>query len=487
MPPEPIELGGRRAFVLEFEPETTGLPSFEGAADVTYVTRDFADARFDEGAIAIVHSLWSARVLPVLAAARAGVRTFHLVDAPGSSFASNARGAVAVAARRALARIVARSPFAPLAERVIGRLDVPWPSSAASARVVDAAVAAPPSAGAAGRVVHWLPAFDDEPLARLELLVPALRARGVAVDVLSPAPIDGHEAARVRRVEKLGATWRFLAARSCTASDRPRLGGLAPALVADIERHVRADALVPLLEALLERGPAIVHAWTSDLASVALAGVAALLARAPRVVLRASASDDPALRRLAARPEVALSAALPLVAPVATLEPAERATRRKLLGAPELFVAVAGDLDERAARTLVAVAKSVPTARVVHVGRADAAARLAVREAGVAPTLAGAAPDRDEYLRLADVAVLLDRSDALRARARALGAAVVAAGPSDDGLVGFDDAESAAREVARLARDEPARRALAERGLAVARERFAPERFVKAVLELYGV
>src|SRR5687768_11058478 len=142
MPLGPIELGGRRALLLGFDPEAAGLPALvSGAVDVATpdgtVSRDLRE-RLDPSArgvsfsqaratdeVAIVHTLWSARVLPILAAIRAGVRTFHLVDAPGSSFSSNARGALAWALRRAFARLLIRLPLVGRsAELIVGhRLD----------------------------------------------------------------------------------------------------------------------------------------------------------------------------------------------------------------------------------------------------------------------------------------------------------------------------------------------------------------------------
>src|SRR5262245_45548356 len=150
MPSGPIDLGGQRVFVLGFDPEAAGLPPLGGPRDVLVVTPDgtltrdlglapttpvttFDAATFGEG-VAVVHTVTGARVLPTLSAIRAGVRTFHLVDGPGSAFPSNARGAVLIALRRAVARALARSPLGPWVERRLGRrLDPPWPSASATA------------------------------------------------------------------------------------------------------------------------------------------------------------------------------------------------------------------------------------------------------------------------------------------------------------------------------------------------------------------
>src|SRR5579872_1826659 len=100
MPLGPIELGGRQAFVLGFDHEASGLPALlSGSVELVTpdgsVSRDlrvavnsqaravsFSEAHFAKGGVAVVHTLWAARVLPILSAIRAGVRTFHFVDAP---------------------------------------------------------------------------------------------------------------------------------------------------------------------------------------------------------------------------------------------------------------------------------------------------------------------------------------------------------------------------------------------------------------------
>ena len=98
----------------------------------------------------IVLALHGARSRGVLGAIRHGGRTFHLVDAPGSYFTVNAQGALALAARRKLRRILAGVPGAASAMRALGiRLDPPFPTVKDSVRAAELAVAGHVGAGLA--------------------------------------------------------------------------------------------------------------------------------------------------------------------------------------------------------------------------------------------------------------------------------------------------------------------------------------------------
>ena len=529
MPLGPIELGGRTAFVMGFDPEAAGLPPLLSGPVVVVtsdgtVTRDlrdavepsaravsFSEAQLTAEAVAVVHTLWAARTGPILSAIRAGVRTFHLVDAPGSSYKSNARGALFLTLRRAFARLFMHLP-------IIGRLDVPWPSATATLRALEAAprpaVATP---GSPTRAVHWLPELGprtEEAVALLEHLVPRTRSLGIAVDVIIPGPADAYNV-RARRLERLGASCRFLPRKTWQfQAVRPRLSGLAPELVHDLENHVHADLLLPLLEDLQdERRPraTVVHGWLDPtLTSASVVGLAGKLVGA-RVILhvagvsRSREREDLAalsLERLVERtPDLAILtssakdlaawAGLPPerlteVAQAVVAEPplpdAERAIRRRLLGVAEsaLLVVAVGDLDAEAASFLIGVVRRLQgagvDAQVLHAGHSSAEARLSTRDAGLGPRLRllGHAPDESEYLRMAD-AVLR----------------VGTASMKDEDLEGFafprGDAAAAADQLVRLARDPDLRRKLAERRYALARERYAPERFVEKVLGLYPV
>ncbi len=558
MPLGPIELGGRRAFVLGFDPEAAGLPSLVSGSVVIVtpdgtVSRDlrdrleqqapgvtFSEARLGPDGVAVVHTLWTARVLPLLAAIRAGVRTFHLVDAPGSSFRSNARGTLAWALKRAFARLLQGLPLiGRWVECLVGhRLDVPWPSATATLRTLDSSPrgASTPALAAAtpSRAVHWLPELGpraDEAVALLEHLVPRTRALGVAVEILIPGSRDAYDV-RARRLERLGATCRFLPRRPWRLwADRPRLPGFAPGLVHDLERHVHADVLLPLLEDLLERTPRarVVHGWlepTLSSASVvglagALAGARVILhiagalpARGPEeltaLCLRRLAESDPDVAILTTDPRVARDlvawAGLPpgrisetphVVVPEVPLPETERGAQRRLLGVAEgTFLLVAlGNLGGEAASLLLGVVRRLldegVDVRVFHAGPSGTEARLRVRDAGFGPRLRllGCAPDEHEYVRLADA--VLGVGDPF-ARSRACGTPVVVPA-GDEGFQSFQgfsyprgDTAAAADHLLRLAREPDLRRSLLERSRALASDGRAPERFVEAVLERYS-
>ena len=553
MPLGPIELGGRRALVLGFDPEAAGLPALVSGSVVVVtpdgrVSRDlrerlapdvrgvsFSEAQADPDSVAVVHTLWSARVLPVLSTVRAGVRTFHLVDTPGSSYKSNARGALIWAVKRALARLFVRLPLVGRwAELAVGhRLDVPWPSATATLRMLDSPPGVPSSATRENppRVVHWLPELGpcvDDVVALIEHLVPATLARGAGVEVVIPGYPQPHDV-RIRRLERLGATCRFISRRPWKLwSDRPRLDGLAAGLVRDLERHVHTDVFFPFLEDLLERTPrpAVIHAWLEPtLASTSVVGVAGkllgsrlmfhlagtpaaaeelavlCLGRLARDTDAAVLAPDPRTARALAALSGIASDRIAVVPPVVTSEPtlsgSERASRRRLLDVAEgaLLLVAVGPLEREATPFLLEVTRRIQGAgidvRVFHLGLAGVEAHLCAREANLQSRLRllGVAPDEREYLRVADVVLCLAEPTI---RTWAQGTPIVAPAGDDEGVDAppglaypRGDAPAAADQILRLAREAELRRSLSERALSLAAERAAPERFVATVLGHY--
>lgn len=305
-PQSPIDLGGAPALVLCFDPLLEG-PGLVGAGDVVLVAdQDVVVpgctpvARFPLSSFVpwrripeieairpehvIVHTLRGARPLQLLAAMRHGARWFHLVRDVNWGFQANRRGALALgSAWRALAL---GRPSLALAEELLGlRLLTPWRDSGATVDATRLAVqresCRPPAPRGPGplRILHYVGALHAGGAERqLTYLAMATRARGSEVQVLTMNPLVGEGEHYLPDLQRAGVPCRW--AGNPRRFRRPRLWDLAgaplePELQDLLDRHLARSNLIPLIEALQEVRPDVLHCWLDEPNLIgALAGLA---------------------------------------------------------------------------------------------------------------------------------------------------------------------------------------------------------------------
>lgn len=560
-----VDLGGRPALVLVFDPEVPPptllhpgellwvghSPSRSGAAPVPWSA--LGGLALDErlrrlGATdVVVSTLRGASARHVLGAIRHGARRFHVYLAPGAIFQANARGMLALALRRGVARRLGGVPsLGKVFEALLDvRLDPPWPTLRDTRRVVAAAIryrlaAAPaPAPVRPLRIVHYLGGLGPGGAERqLTYVAGGARAAGHDVSVLTAFPLEGEAAHHAGGLEAQGIacaalapTWRAGAA----------VRALPPDLRRQLESHVAWATIAPLVEELRRRRPDVLHAWM-DLGNT-LGAIAGLLAGVPRLVLSVRSvnpshfahlhqpwfrsayrclSRAPGVRLVgnshhgardyarwigvrAARFEVVHNG-VPLPASVPAAE--ERRAERRALGIAEDAFVVVGVLrlsSEKRPLDFVAAVRAaaarVPGLSAVHVGVGpmEADARRAAAPLGQALRFVGRDERPERWLRVADVCLLTSEQEGcpnVPLEAQALGVPVVLtrAGGAPETIVEGEtgliaevgDVDGLAAHLVALAGDPVRARAMGEAGRRFVSERFSNEVMVRRTLALYS-
>lgn len=316
-PFSPIELHGAPALVLCFDPHLEG-PGLAGAGEVVLVSdedvevpgcqpvarvplRGFLPWRRVPQIEAIrpehviVHTLRGARPLPLLAAIRHGARRFHLISDVGWGFQANRRGSLALgSAWRTLGLLDALPGVAWLEERLGLRLVEPWRDTHATVAATRLAVQeedrpAHPPAPPVGprRIAHYIGALHPGGAERqLTYLASATRARGREVEVLTMNPLVGEGGHYLADLERAGVPCRW--AGSPRRFLRPQLRDLAGAPVSPglqdlLERHLASSNLIPLVGALGEARPDVLHCWLDE--PNLIGALAGLVAGVPHILI----------------------------------------------------------------------------------------------------------------------------------------------------------------------------------------------------------
>lgn len=244
----------------------------------------------------VVHTTRNMDPRAILAAVRAGGRWFHLVDGRGSSFAVNARGALALAARLRLRKALARLPGAEVVGELLGVQVHPlWPCVGATVQLarlaIDRAGSRPPPPSASGplRVTHYVGHLGPGGAERqLVYLARATRERGHAVEVLTTQALERDDAHYVEALAGAGIPARWTGwydSRTLPAVLRrsPATALFSPGEQRRLLEHVHAENLLPLLEQLLAAPPDVLHCWLDQ--SNCLGAVTGLLAGVPRILV----------------------------------------------------------------------------------------------------------------------------------------------------------------------------------------------------------
>jgi glycosyltransferase involved in cell wall biosynthesis len=486
-----------------------------------------------------------AHALDLLAAARLGARTFHLLDASGELLTSNARGALALGARRSARRCLARLPGAGVLGDTLGlELAPPKPSLDATVRATELAVLSAPGTPRLPerlRVAHWIEQLGPGGAERqLTYLAAGSRARGHHVRVFTRGLPRPEEAHHVARLQAAGVPWLELPAWTGVRLPRSRVAAGSP-LGRRLTSHFAAPRLLALVDALSEDPPDVLHTWLDE--GNVVGGLAGLICDVPRVVL-ATRNVSPrrmprldrsylreAYRALASSPRVRLLAnsragaadyadwlGLPEAAfrvvpnGLATGQPSphdaetRRAVRTRLGIDPGAFlvVGVFRLASEKAPRdfvaALAAARERVPHLRAVHVG-AGPLAREAHREARAlegALQFAGRVPDSGTILGAADVCLLTSLQEGcpnVLLEAQACGVPVVAtrAGGTAEAcaegttalLAEPGDTALLGRHLVTLAGDPGLRQRLGAAGPGFVAARFSCAGMVEATLAAY--
>lgn len=556
----PLALGGEQVLLLLVDPSCPRLPRL--VCDLAWVAGDAPAevvgpatvARLPLEAVlglrpdpalrlaaprhAVIATLQQLSVRAVLAAARLGARTFHIVDPAVATLTTDLRGALRVAALRSVARRAgAARTLVRAAARAGLQLDPPWPEVDAARAFVRAAGRGRPAPATPRRVVHVIASLATGGAERQLALVAAEQARrGLGVEVITLAPLEGRDAACLPPLRAAGVRAAALAPRS-----RYRA---VPELAPDLERalagHPAADRARALAAALVLDPPDVVHGWLDEPGLVA--GLAALAAGVPRVVLGGRSvhpRNFPAFhqpwfratyRALAASPAVVLvnntrhGAAdyaqwlglledrwhiVPNVVDADRLRPPEdRRARRAALGvAPDAFV-VAGVFRVSAEKrpidfvhVLKRAAADLPglVGWLVGDGPELDATRDHARAHGVPLVCHGRLDDPWAVAGLADASLLTSGHEGLPnvvVESQACGVPPVltdaggareAVDPGRTGLVlPVGDVEGLAAALVELARDPARRRALAAAGPPFVAGRFAAAAAVEALARVYA-
>jgi glycosyltransferase involved in cell wall biosynthesis len=571
----PLPLAGERALILAFDPHLLAA-NVEQAEEILVVgsecllvgsetepgrisfasllspipcreLRDFAPT------VAVVNTLRGAWAGPIVAAARYGVTRFVLVDAPGSFFLVNARGAAVLSTKRVLRRSLALLPQAERLERYLGqRFDPPWPSLESAHAAADsvAAHAKPlqrePLPQGKLRIVHFLGTLSPGGAERqLTYLAEATRARGHEVEVWISHSLEGANGHYAPRLEQLGVKVRVLPNRRRT-SLRPhgleRLG-LSKAAVRNLEEHVAAATLIPLIQWLQEDPPDVLHCWLDQTNVVgALAGLASGLRRvvisarnvsplhvprllepwfqhtyrvlfaAPRLTCVANShagADDYAAWSQSERAEWKVVTNGFDIASLTPLGPEERVARRAALGVgPEdfLLVGVFRLAEEKRPDDfldmLELLRQRIPRLRVIHVGSGylgpETKSRAERMGLDSVLSFAGRRDDPWEILSAADASVLTSEIEglpnvSLESQALEVPIVLTRAGGApesvDDGVTGFvceiGDVEAISARLEQLAGDPELRRSMGAAGRKWVAESFSLEAMIEGSLALY--
>jgi glycosyltransferase involved in cell wall biosynthesis len=568
----PIPLGGEPVLVLCFDPLLDDLISVTDPGASVFVTdgpqpaigglepdgvisfSDLLGPRVDPRVRAvaprhvIVHSLYGARVVGILAALRCGGRVFHLVDAPGSYFTVNRRGAMALSAGRGVRRRLARAPGARALERLLWmRIDPGFPTLASSLLAADGAeargfAARPLPADGPLRVVHAIGGLGPGGAERqLTYVAAAQRRAGHSVRALTLYPTTGDEAHYVPALRRAGVP--------CAALPRHPWGqrmppsGLDETLALAFERHYDRQTLIPFAVDLIEAPPDVLHCWLDT--TNALGGVAALAVGVPRVVLstrNVSPRHMPRLDRPYLRETYAALARSQRVRLVANshagaadyaewlgidpgrftvihngidcsrLEPAGEArraeVRRELGVSPDAFLVVGAFrlAPEKAPfeflEVLARARKRIPNLAAVHMGVGPLAAevRLRAAELGLGDVLRflGRRSDPHSVMAAADVSALTSRHEGcpnvvLESQALEVPAVVTRAGGApetvDEGRTGYvvdvGDVDAFFDMLEALATAPGLRVRLGKAGREWVSERFSLERMASQTMDLY--
>lgn len=499
----------------------------------------------------VIHTLERADLLSVLAAVRYGGRVFHLVDGPGVGVQVGRAGAITVIAMRGLRHNLSRLPLAARLARGLGMvLDPPFPdtrtSIEAARTVVELAPVPRPAGTGSLRVVHYLGSLGTGGAERqLTYLARASREAGHRPQVWTAYPLSADSARQADELARAGVQVRALRMHGRTRTAPRRVREALPARVVEaLAAHAASPILLPLVQALLDDPPDVLHAWLDE--GSAVAGLAGLAAGVPRIILSGRGMgprtmphlDRPWLREtyreLSRCGSVVLlnnsragaqdyatwlelpPASIQVVTNGLSLErlspadPAERRALRESLSIPADAFVVAGlfrlSPEKRPLELLEVIAlalREVPTLVTLLAGDGplEEAVRRRAAELGLGTSLRllGALRDPWSSLRAADLTLLVSSAEGLPnvvLESQACGIPVVvtrvggAPEAIEEGESGVscppDDLEGLAAAVVALARDPERRAAMGVRGRALVSERFALARMVERTMALYS-
>lgn len=572
----PLPVSGERTLVLGFDPHLLasnlsqagelivasdrecallgleGQPEYMSLADLSSPVPNQRLQEFAPTAV-VVNTLRGARPGPILAAARYGVRRFFLVDAPGSFFEVNTKGALHLTGLRTLSRTLGRLPGSRHLERALRRrFDPPWPSLEAARRAAEGI-----SAHAQGqelkplpegrlRVVHLLGTLGPGGAERqLTYLAEGTIAAGHQVEVWITHSLEGSCGHYAPRMRELGVKVRRIERRRRVDLRPQGLDdlGLPTQTLRYLEEHVAADYLIPLIQALVEESPDILHCWLDH--TNLTGGLAGLVTGVPRILVSArnvSPFHVPRLlepwfretyHELAACPSLTLLANSHAgaddyaewsetdreqwhvvtngfeVESLRPMSPEERAAARKALGiAPEEFlvVGVFRLASEKRPHDFLEVVKTLaarlPNLRVIHVGSGGMGPQTKARaiEAGLGEVLsfAGRRSNPWEILGAADASILTSEIEglpnvSLESQALEVPIVLTRAGGApesvEQGVTGYvceiGDIEGICARLESLAADPELRRSLGVAGRERVKEAFSVQRMIERTLALY--
>ena len=500
----------------------------------------------------VVNTLRGSWPGPILAAARYGARRFFLVDAPGSFFEVNSKGAFHLTGSRAALRTLARVPGSRHLEHALRRrLDPPWPSLEAARRAASEIAAharAQPLKPLAEklRIVHLLGTLGPGGAERqLTYLAEGTLRAGQELEVWISHSLEGPNGHYAPQLRALGVRVRVIEQRR-RAELRPRWLddlGLPTSTLRQLEEHVAADSLIPLIKALVEDPPDILHCWLDH--TNLTGGLAGLVAGVPRILLSArnvSPAHVPRLlepwfretyRAIATCPSLSLVANSHAgaddyaewsetdrdqwhvvtngfdIETLCPMTPEERAAARKALGvAPDEFlvVGVFRLASEKRPVNFLEVIRALkarlPRLRVLHVGSGELGVPTKALAAkwGLEETLsfAGRRDNPWEILGAADASLLTSEIEglpnvSLESQALEVPIVLTRAGGApesvEQGVTGYvceiGDIEGICARLADLAQDPELRKRMGEAGRKRVAEVFSVKKMIESTLALY--